>query len=266
VSKVQTLYAPPKSGQRIAALYVVIRSNLPECAKRVFSVLVWHANHNIGRCDPSHSLLAKGANITKRSVITGVEALLKEGFITILRKPKLHRPTAYQIQWELLSEIQRRWEKTYGEVMAARRKAHGGKAAELRTYRSSDVILGVKGRSPQGCKVFHPEPAPKGCKVFHPNPIEPYEVNPMKEDARSGEPRPETGSPSLTENQEEVSKGKEVAGPANQLIPDQVANHERIAALARWGKAAKRKPWTKPTILSDEPRDLSEFPVDDMAA
>ena len=36
----------------------------------------------------------------------------------------------------------------------------------------------------------------------------------------------------------------------------------RIHALGHWGGAAKRNPWTKPTILSDEPRDFSEFPLD----
>ena len=36
----------------------------------------------------------------------------------------------------------------------------------------------------------------------------------------------------------------------------------RLAAMANWEVAAKRKPWSKPNILSDEPRDFAEFPVE----
>ena len=36
----------------------------------------------------------------------------------------------------------------------------------------------------------------------------------------------------------------------------------KIAALGNWGRAAQKKPWTKPTILSDEPRDFAEFPIE----
>ena len=40
----------------------------------------------------------------------------------------------------------------------------------------------------------------------------------------------------------------------------------RITSLAKWGASATKKPWTKPTILSDEPRDFSEFPLVEIAA
>jgi hypothetical protein len=36
----------------------------------------------------------------------------------------------------------------------------------------------------------------------------------------------------------------------------------RITSLAKWGASATKKPWTKPTILSDEPRDFTVFPLD----
>jgi len=41
-----------------------------------------------------------------------------------------------------------------------------------------------------------------------------------------------------------------------------VQKDPRIVSLANWGRAAQRKVWTKPTILSDEPRDLTEFPAE----
>jgi len=44
------------------------------------------------------------------------------------------------------------------------------------------------------------------------------------------------------------------------------ADDPRIVSLENWGRASQRRVWTKPTIVSDEPRDLSEFPADDMAA
>jgi hypothetical protein len=40
----------------------------------------------------------------------------------------------------------------------------------------------------------------------------------------------------------------------------------RIVSLRNWGAGSQLKPWTKPRIISDERRDLSEFPADDMAA
>jgi len=49
-------------------------------------------------------------------------------------------------------------------------------------------------------------------------------------------------------------------------LQTKIIDDPRVQSLARWGEAATRKAWSKPTILSDEPRDLSEFPADDMAA
>ena len=150
-TKVRTLYAAPKKGQRTAALHVVIRSHLPECAKRVFSVMVWHANQTDGRCDPSHDLLTRGTGSSLTSVKKGIKALLKAGFITKLRKARPHHSAAYQIQWNLLIEMQQRWEAQYGDAMLTRRRARDATIktyqAGMRTFRSSDVILGQnKGR------------------------------------------------------------------------------------------------------------------------
>ena len=36
---------------------------------------------------------------------------------------------------------------------------------------------------------------------------------------------------------------------------------ERIVSLQRWGRAAELKTWTKPTLLSDEPRDFALYPL-----
>jgi hypothetical protein len=41
-----------------------------------------------------------------------------------------------------------------------------------------------------------------------------------------------------------------------------VQRDPRIVSLANWGRASQRKVWTKPTVLSDEPRDLTEFPAE----
>jgi hypothetical protein len=60
-----------------------------------------------------------------------------------------------------------------------------------------------------------------------------------------------------------VWRGKKATPPSPQT---KIIDDPRIRSLARWGEAATRKSWSKPTILSDAPRDLNEFPADDMAA
>jgi hypothetical protein len=70
------------------------------------------------------------------------------------------------------------------------------------------------------------------------------------------------GSYGATEAQSERISNNFAPSLQTKIIIDD----PRVQSLARWGKAATWKPWSKPTILSDEPRDLSEFPADDMAA
>ena len=49
-------------------------------------------------------------------------------------------------------------------------------------------------------------------------------------------------------------------------LQTQLPDDPRIQALARWESASKKKPWSKPAILSDEPRDFAEFPLNDELA
>ena len=52
--------------------------------------------------------------------------------------------------------------------------------------------------------------------------------------------------------------------PRTHLVqPPQSSVDARMRALGNWGANAKRKHWTKPTILSYEPRDFAEFPLDE---
>ena len=56
------------------------------------------------------------------------------------------------------------------------------------------------------------------------------------------------------------------AEPVKQAPNNFGPSEARIRALDRWGANAKRKPWTKPTILYDELRDFSELPIETGAA
>jgi hypothetical protein len=80
---------------------------------------------------------------------------------------------------------------------------------------------------------------------------------------------------SLTVRATEVGEMETKVSSSPELVPNLVSPESsrevpeidsRIVALSNWGQASRRKIWAKPTILSDEPRDLSEFPADDMAA
>ncbi|MGZ4862850.1 MAG: hypothetical protein ACXV2E_08740 [Halobacteriota archaeon] len=51
-----------------------------------------------------------------------------------------------------------------------------------------------------------------------------------------------------------------------QPLQIQLPDDPRIQALARWESASTKKPWSKPAILSDEPRDFAEFPLNDELA
>lgn len=144
---VRTLYTPPKKGQKTAALHVVGRADLPDCAKRVFSALVWHANQTDGRCDPSHELLLHGSELkSPTSVSKGLAALRRANFILEVRKARPHHSAGYQINWPLLSELQRRWEEKYAAVMVDRRRTRDSSLktgkAPLRTFKPSDTVPG----------------------------------------------------------------------------------------------------------------------------
>jgi hypothetical protein len=49
-------------------------------------------------------------------------------------------------------------------------------------------------------------------------------------------------------------------------LQTQLPDDPRIQALARWESVSKKSPWSKPVILSDEPRDFAEFPSNDELA
>ena len=52
------------------------------------------------------------------------------------------------------------------------------------------------------------------------------------------------------------------AEPLKQAPTNFGPSEARIRALDRWGANAQRKPWSKPTILLDEPRDFAAYPLD----
>jgi hypothetical protein len=151
--RVRTLYTPPTKGQKTAALYVVALAKLPDCAKRVFPVLVWHVNSRDGRCDPSQELLQHGAKLkSPNSVSKALRALEASKFIITIRQPRPHHSAAYQINWPLLTELQKRWEESYQEVMTERRCAREAKVTTrkpiLTTFRPTDILPGPTRPSP----------------------------------------------------------------------------------------------------------------------
>jgi hypothetical protein len=48
--------------------------------------------------------------------------------------------------------------------------------------------------------------------------------------------------------------------------PDVQKIDPRLVALGNWGANAQVKPWRKPLILSDEPRDFSRYTLERAAA
>lgn len=145
----KTVYTPPGKAQRTMALYVVGRSCLPDCAKRVFQLMVWHTNGKTGQCDPSQDLLLKGTGLKSiNSVSKGIAALKKAGFIQGIRAYRPNHSAAHQVNWELMAEMQRRWEVQYKIDMQARRQAREADvvAFKMRSLRSSDILLVGKGK------------------------------------------------------------------------------------------------------------------------
>ena len=86
----------------------------------------------------------------------------------------------------------------------------------------------------------------------------PYLVQPQKgihEGVNVERTRPATGV--RTKENTEPSSPE----PRTHLVqPLQSAVDPRIRALGNWGANAKRTHWSKPTILTDDPRDFDEFP------
>jgi len=71
--------------------------------------------------------------------------------------------------------------------------------------------------------------------------------------------RPSTTTSVRTKENNEPSSPE----PRTHLVqPPQSSLDARMRTLGNWGANAKREHWTKPTILSDEPRDFREFPLE----
>jgi hypothetical protein len=67
-------------------------------------------------------------------------------------------------------------------------------------------------------------------------------------------------SRSVVETQKGFQEVRELASTENQLT----IGPRLVSSLPQ--PVSTKKPWTKPTILSDEPRDFAEFPLVDTAA
>ena len=77
------------------------------------------------------------------------------------------------------------------------------------------------------------------------------------------------GGGKVEDSPQAATKAREIeASRSSELRTDpatdkaDVQRDPRIVSLANWGRASQRKIWTRPTILSDEPRDLTEFPAE----
>jgi hypothetical protein len=161
----KTVYTPPGKAQRTMALYVVGRSCLPDCAKRVFQLMVWHTNGKTGQCDPSQDLLLKGTGLKSiNSVSKGIAALKKAGFVQVIRSFRPNHSAAYQINWELMAEMQRRWEAQYKIEMLQRRRDREADvvAFKMRALRSSDILLVGKGAPRRVLGPTRPTPHERG--------------------------------------------------------------------------------------------------------
>jgi DNA-binding transcriptional regulator YhcF (GntR family) len=110
-------------------------------AKRVFPLIVWHANHNDGRTDPSQELLAEELEVDVRGVRRAIHNLIAAGFITVVREPRPHHSAAYQIQWDQLEEAHRRWEEDEFAIMKARHRGRKDKAAKFKAAPKATDIL-----------------------------------------------------------------------------------------------------------------------------
>ena len=136
-TKTKTLYTPPKKGQKQAALYAVLMSDMPDCAKRVFAVLVWHTNCKTGQCDPAQPLIQSATGFhSMRSVTKGLRVLKRAGLITEVRKSRPHHSAAYQIQWGFAAKLHAQWERKHNQAMEARRRA---RQAEIKAFKSDRV-------------------------------------------------------------------------------------------------------------------------------
>jgi hypothetical protein len=71
------------------------------------------------------------------SVAKAINSLKKAGFIVVIRKARPHHSAAYQIQWELMAEMQRRWEAEYLIEMARRRRR---RAVEVVAFKGRGIL------------------------------------------------------------------------------------------------------------------------------
>jgi hypothetical protein len=79
-----------------------------------------------------------------------------------------------------------------------------------------------------------------------------------------------TASSTVTEpaSWETSSEGEREVPNNFGSLETQKFDDPRIVSLRNWGAGSQLKPWTRPTILSDEPRDFHKWPVapDEVAA
>jgi hypothetical protein len=180
-----------------------------------------------------------------------LKALCAAGFITELRKSHPHRSAAYQVQWNILEEAQRRWELEAFAAMKARRRLRDDNKAEhqkrfrqrlnatdilpaaMRCSRTKRPPLPGQNDPLKGCaspgqndplnsielfelnssKVDHPRNELGGCP---PSPL------PCKSRASGGHSNPTTSS--LVESQKSIQEGASGEGTESQQAPSLEAN------------------------------------------
>jgi DNA-binding transcriptional regulator YhcF (GntR family) len=286
----RSIYIAPTPAQRVAANHVAARSNLPKPAIKVFDVMVWMANGETGQLNPSQQLLADLTKVHVNTVPKAINELCRAGFLKILRQGRPHQSAAYQIQWAVLDEAQKRWELEAFAAMERHKKLRLDKlkaytAARVKTaMKRTDIIPSAMKCSP-AIRRGLPQPNGVDNACTHPQPydwvnsLELYEQNSLNsESLREGEPRPETGSPSLEEKegiQEEVGERLEefshasesVAGALKAIMKEGWAHRgetdgatdPRVTSLARLEGRSARKPWSKPGFGESEPLKPGEL-------
>lgn len=129
-----------------------------------------------------------------------------------------------------------RWDRTKFIPASRRKKQNPGSYGVARVTPTGEPVVVPTGLPPNGLGGFHGEAIGNGEGGAHGVAITSITTG--------VEP---TGSLSKASTEDEITRA-----------PD-----PRIIALAKRERVAKRKPWSKPTILSDEPRDSTLYPPEE---
>ena len=98
-----TEYEPPRSGGKMAALFVVGLMRISAGAKAVATALIWHANSRSGRCDPGIGRLGHETSMSRSAVIRAIKELRRKG--VLVRTRRSNASNAYQLNWRGLAKL-----------------------------------------------------------------------------------------------------------------------------------------------------------------